>query len=341
MTKNKKRQSKGKGKVQEGTSKGPIRNAPVATTRRLKTGSPVISNMGSQSIVVKHKEYFADVVSAGTPFVAKSSSINPGIPTLFKWLSPIAQRYETYQWRKLDFCYETMASTATVGTVIMAVDYDASDITPTSKIDVMSYKDAVRTAPWASTVSKCNINDLNKIAKRYVRAGSVSSTDIKMYDTGNFYVCVDGVAAGTVGELYADYEVVLQTPQVSYGIGGQTSNPTATNEAAAAWFGTDGLRLYSGNLPGTVTSASTFTFSQPFEGQIPFIVAGTVMSADVALNGTATSSVTAQCVNAGATQVVGFAKVKAVTGDTVAPSLTATTVTSVILYFTGVPYALV
>lgn len=340
MTKGKGRKGKGKSVALVGSSKG-LKNAPVAMTRKMVTGQPLIQNLGSQAICVKHKEYFADVTSVGTAFAVSSSAINPGIPTLFKWLAPIAQRYETYQWKKLCFSYETMASTATVGTVIMAVDYDASDIAPTSKIDVMSYKDAVRTAPWASTEMRCQVSDLNKVQKRYVRAGAVASTDIKTYDTGNFLVCLDGVGAATVGELYAEYEVILSTPQVSNGIGGQTSNPTATDEAAAAWFGTNGLRLYGGILPGAVTSASTFTFSQPFEGQMPFILTGTVMSADVALNGTATSSVTSQIVNAGATSVTGFAKIKAATGQTIAPSLTATTLTNVILYFTSVPYAVV
>lgn len=319
------------------SNSGKMVSAPVAFSRRRSTTVPVVRQDSNCARIV-HEEYFADVVSTGTPFAVTSYPIQPAVGTIFPWLSTIAQRYESYRFNKLCFLYKTQAATTAVGTVLMAVDYDPQDAAPVTKQQALSYRGAVRGAPWDSFELCCDSRDVNKLPQRFTRAGSVSLSDLKTFDVGNLHVCVQGVAAATVGELYVKYEVELYTPQVGDSIGGYYTTVGA-GEAAAAWFGSAGPDVLTGMLPFTKTSNSTLTFNQAFEGIIYAYLNGTVMTADVAWGGTATTSVVAQLANAASTAVICVGRVRAAVGQTIAPSLTATTLTGVQIFVAPGPYA--
>lgn len=316
------------------SSMGATSKANVAQSRSKRTGRPNITSSSSGS-TIRHREYFSDVVSASTAFQSFSYPINPGVPNIFPWLSKIAQQYETYQFKKLHFEYETQCATTAVGTVIMAIDFDALDQAPVTKTACLSYKDAVRTAPWTPVCLTAALADI-KPQQKYVRVGSVASSDLKTYDAGNLQVCLQGVAASTIGELYVDYEVVLTTPQVGAGVGGTLSSNAADESAVAMFGGT--APLTTGFLPFTYTSASTVTFQQSFDGLIGFRVAGSVLSSDLSNTGTCTYSGLVQLVNAAATQVLGTARVRATSGQTFIPTITGTTVTLLVLWVAPVIY---
>jgi len=172
---------------------------------------------------IVHREYIQDVFAgaasggAGTPsvFLDTPLAVNPGQANTFPWLSSIAGRFESYQFRRLKFCYETEAPSSLGGTLVLSLDYDASDAPPTSKQQALAYRNAVRSAPWTTCCHSSDLEDISKQRSYFVRpAGQPAGTDIKMYDTGNIFIITQGVTTplATLGELYVEYDVMLMTP---------------------------------------------------------------------------------------------------------------------------------
>jgi len=184
------------------------------------TTAPVVSGSayaGSGRTVIRHREYIAEVVGS-ISFAATQYAINPGITTTFPWLAAYpALGYEMYHFKNLRFCYETQKSTASSGSVMLAIDYDASDPAPLNKLTVMSYNGAVRSSCWASISLPANQAMISKVKTRFIRPGALlANQDIKLYDVGNLWICTQGCAdTSAMGELYVEYEVELFSPQLS------------------------------------------------------------------------------------------------------------------------------
>lgn len=63
--------------------------------------------------------------------------VTPTNKFIFPWLAPLAQGYEKYKFRRLNFFYRSTAPTTASGLIYMAMDYDPADadtneITPRS-----------------------------------------------------------------------------------------------------------------------------------------------------------------------------------------------------------------
>lgn len=117
----------------------------------------------------------------------------------------------------------------------MAIDYDASDDPPASLQQMLTYKSSVQTNAWKPVSHNSSSSDLNKAKSHYVLTGvPPPNTDIKTYDIGNFYLAVNCIAAsGAIGQLFIDYDLVLDTPQTeldppSVGARGQIDNSAPT-----------------------------------------------------------------------------------------------------------------
>nr|QYF49934.1 MAG: hypothetical protein 2 [Hubei sediment noda-like virus 3] len=194
-----------------------VNAAPTAMSLVTKTRVPTIKAT-TRGFVVAHREYIQDVTAADANFRNTTFSINPGLATTFPWLSAVAGRFESYLFRRLHFIYEPICPTTTPGAVMMAVDYDAVDTAPTSKVALMSYRGAVRSAPWNITRFDATRGDLRKFGiQRFVRTtGNPAGTDLKTYDVGNLQLATQNTPAAptTLGELYVEYEVELYTPQI-------------------------------------------------------------------------------------------------------------------------------
>lgn len=167
---------------------------------------------------ISHREYIADIVAGtGSPsvFTVQSLPVNPGQVSTFQWLSRIAANFESYQFSKLKFDYATEAPSSLGGTLVLSLDYDASDPAPISKQQAMAYRSSVRSAPWAPCQHASIGEDLKKGKSNFVRPGAQpANTDIKTYDIGNLYVISQGVttASAVLGELWVEYDVLLMTP---------------------------------------------------------------------------------------------------------------------------------
>lgn len=174
-------------------------------------------NRGS-SIVVRHTEYIADISSSTSNFNVNSYSINPGLNASFPWLSNVAANYESYLFKKLHYMYKPICPTNTPGKVILAIDYDAADATPSSKVVINSYESAASCSVWDQVVNRSTTMNMRKFGvQRYVRnTVAPTGTDIKTYDIGKLLVATSNTpnTATTLGELYVEYEIELYTPQL-------------------------------------------------------------------------------------------------------------------------------
>jgi len=236
--------------------------APVSQTRVVKTGRPKMTSLPNGDARIIHREYIGEV-TAGTssPSVFSNTSypVNPGQNQTFPWLSQIASRYESYRFNALRFDYETEAPSSLGGSLVLALDYDASDPAPVSKQQALAFRESVRSAPWKECRHVSLSEDLNKQKSYFVRNGSQpSTTDIKTYDVGNLNVITQGVttASSTCGELYVEYDVTLMTPVYeNVALGGASAYvPSATTAApfASAQFG-GGLGLSASGTTLTCT----------------------------------------------------------------------------------------
>lgn len=203
-----------KSKTGQKRSTGALMKAPVAMTKITRQRMPQVTAKPGCTRVT-HREYVGDVLGS-VAFNATKYAVNAGNAQLFPWLSGMAKLFQLYRFYKLHFYYEPTVATTAAGTVMEAVDHDAADSSPLSKVAMMAIKGAVRVALWAAVELICDPKDMDKFTKqRYVRVGSPpTGTDIKTYDVGNFVLSVAGSADDTahVGELYVSYDVELYNP---------------------------------------------------------------------------------------------------------------------------------
>lgn len=188
---------------------------PVAQTNVRELFPANVQNHNNGDVTVTHMEYLQDI-SGSIGFSTNTVAINPGQSASFPWLSLMAPLFESYQFEELEFEFQTMQGSTALGTVMAAVDYDASDAAPLSKQQLSAYRGYVRSAPWFDFCQRSKLSDLRKQKSYYVRPGALpANTDIKMYDTGNLFLATQGQAdTSVVGELYVRYKVRLMTPQL-------------------------------------------------------------------------------------------------------------------------------
>ncbi len=274
--------------------KAGVSAVPLARSRKAVTGKPVIRSSSKQGgdgrVRIRHREYLADIVGS-VAFASNSYSVNPGLPGTFPWLSTLAQNFESYLFHKLSFDFETQKSASTSGSLMMAIDYDASDAAPQNKQQLMAYHHAVRSAVWDECSFRGDRQDLKKFGvQRYVRSGSLAANlDVKTYDVGTLFVATQGEADTTaIGELYVDYDVELITPQSNReAVISNSAFITTTAASRAAPF--TGTQTIVGGLSVTATGA-TMTFGRVGKYWLAYQLTGTVTTATApTLTGTATS----------------------------------------------------
>jgi hypothetical protein len=107
----------------------------------------------------------------------------------------------------LCFHYVTRTATTTVGSVLLAPDYDASDSAPSSEVNMASYQDCVEDVPWKNLKCTLSPSSMHVIQQRkYLRTSAIpTGTDVKLYDVGNFFVATTGGAnTDSIGKLYVE-----------------------------------------------------------------------------------------------------------------------------------------
>lgn len=327
MLRSRSQSRKGNGKQ---VPKNPVKvQAPVASSSIRRMNRPSIRNAkAAGDIRVVHREYVGEIGGA-VAFEARQHAINPGLGWEFPWLSKIAQRYESYRFNSLKYCFETESPTSATGAVMGVIDYDPTDPSPTDKIQALNYRDAVRAAPWSDFCLQATQEDLHKRQTYFVRSGA-SNDDLRLYDTGNFFLCVQGQAStALVGELYVEYDVSLMTPQVGdlgwdHAVWGEFTGSSNSDP-----FGTvGGILPVTASSTGTTSSVTTFTFTGPWEGFATCVVGVATGLTDFTYGGTCSVTTRGEVINSGATQGIAAAEIKAVTGQTLIMTIANTTISS-------------
>jgi hypothetical protein len=313
--------------------------APVATTRSVTTVKPRMRSGASGDLTVHHREFVRDVAGS-IAFATVSYPINPGQVTLFPWLSSIAARYESYRFNSLRFALNTTAPTSATGTVVLAIDYDALDVAPASKTQIMSYRSAVRGAPWQDTALSAMPEDIHRATSLYTRTTTAvpAAADLKTYDVGNLFVATQGQGAATViAELYVEYDVTLLTPQLDSGFGSGLRSVGTAGLAANVFFGTNASIDADSTIAATIVgTGDVLTFSQDFSGLLILSAVGTVLSA-LAPGGSAPTNLVSLSAGTNNTTMVGVWKVVAIVGQTLVPTITETTFTSSQIILASLP----
>jgi len=266
----------------KGASSANYVSAPVAAQAQMMTTAPIVSGgpfSGSGKTTVRHREYIGEV-NGSVNYAVTSFPVNPGMIQTFPWLARFpAQGYDLYHFKYIRFCYESEKSTASNGSVMLAYDYDASDSSPSNKISIMAYNGAVRSSCWAPISCPASTAMINKVKNRFVRSGSLSANqDIKLYDTANFFIAVQGCADSSVmGELYVEYEVELFSPQLDLASNLLAISAEVTNATVSLTNPLGGTPTITGGIPMVVTS-NQIAFTIPNSYLVYVLCAGTVFN---------------------------------------------------------------
>lgn len=310
--------------------------APTARTKVVRTQRASVKSLPNGDIRVVHREYLQDLVSTLVTFESAALAINPGIAASFPWLSKLARNFESYRFNRLTYIYETEAATTQAGTVMLGVDYDVNDAAPASKLQLMAYRNSVRSAPWNPCAHRSNGEDLNKRKSYYVRpSGSLSANlDQKLYDVGNLFIATQGTVAATLGEIYVEYDVTLMTPEyIANEIVGGSFIAAGTMSAANPMGSTVAL-ADANNFGVTMTGGnSILTFLQLGDYVLTYSFTGTAITvaplAQVLGAGVALLNATTSVINGAATDTIirSELRVSSLIASTADITLTATTVT--------------
>jgi len=270
-----------------------IVEAVVATQRVMRNPAPKISTRVSSDgrVRIRHREYITDIFGS-VNYNVVSFSVNPGLATTFPWLNIMAVAYESYKFSNLSFHYETLAPTTSVGTVMMAADFDPTDTAPDSKTSLMSYQDACRGPIWGEFNMVASSGNLSKMKQKFLRFGNLATgQDVLLFDACTFYVATQQCAnTNAIGELYVEYDVELITPQLdltAYAVATSARAISSAGQTVALPLG-NGALTTSGGVPilyNTTTGALTLTV--PGQYLLTYSVFGTSITSTAA---TATGS---------------------------------------------------
>jgi hypothetical protein len=221
-------------------------SAPVAVGRaqRLRPPKIVRTNRGMR---ISHRELI-QTVNGTVSFTAIKLACNPGIAATFPWLAPQAIQWEQYRFNKLHFEYITRTATTTVGSVLLAPDYDPSDPAPANEAQVSTYQDVVEDVTWKDICCILNASSMHALGPRkFIRNGPVAGTDIKTYDVANFYLCtVEEINTTAIGKLWVDYDVEFFVPQSAQ------ASSTPNNSNFTSFYSQHALVTYTTATPKAI-----------------------------------------------------------------------------------------
>jgi len=321
---------------------GRTRKANVGKTKVVVIGKPRQRMLPNGNLLVAHREFIGKVPGS-VNFSITTDAINPGLPQQFKWLYPIAMRYESYVIRRLTYEFINSKAGTFAGDVIMGVDYDPSDPAPFNEDELQTYfgcKTSQICEPMRFTADPKMLHKIGP--SKFTRIGGLSANqDIKLYDSGNFFIATTDCAdTSNIGRLFVEYEIELMTPQVS-AADILSESIAVIAESAAAPLGTGFVQ--TGTMSLTWLSGTTFSVDVPGQYIVTMVCVGTVITSAVAISAAASPSlqtVIFNLINGGSTSAVSqnIIKVNSAT-DVFTVAVTATTITSTVIRVAPYTYA--
>lgn len=157
--------------------------------------------------------YFKELIhelSGSTTFSATRIPLNPGMTSVFTRLADLAKAWEEYSIPIMIIRYIPLCAFDKIGSVGMGVDRDCNDPPPTSLKQLSAYAGSVvgRSATGFAIVVRNG-------KAHFVRDGLVTG-DLKTYDIGNLFVCVNSQDnTDVVGNIEVEGYVRWRTPQTN------------------------------------------------------------------------------------------------------------------------------
>ena len=185
---------------------------------------PEIMNAKSKegAVIIRNKEYLADVTSRTTFTINTEIDLNPGLSASFPWLSRIADSFEEYEILGMMVYYNTTSGNTTtsqaLGEVVISTEYNSYAPAPTNKQQQLTQIFAVSTVPSQNCMHaiECSPRQ-NQLARFYTRAGTPpAGLSLVSTDLGKVTISVSGCPAAGVslGEIYVDYEIAFYKPKL-------------------------------------------------------------------------------------------------------------------------------
>jgi len=257
--KNRKPKSRSQQNVQAPAAQGRIQRTTFLSAETTIKHREMVATLTNSSNVI----FFVEAFSKASP----GFDINPGNPYLFPWLSGVATRYEKYKFNNIKFDLVTCMPTSTPGRYYAAIDYDWDDEIPQSKQQMMSYLGAAESPIWqnmsiaASSVA-LKSNGPKYIAKTTYRADPEPRTS----NTGFLIVAFDTTTVDCSIELWVDYEVQLQVPQLDneYMVNIPDTPQAKTNVTTA---GTSNYGLHP--VPGNISNVLPWVNFTAIDNNLP------------------------------------------------------------------------
>jgi hypothetical protein len=307
-----------------------VRKAPVSKGVSINFNKPKVQMLPNGNVLIKHREYLKDITGSTEDFsLQESIPIQPGLQTSFPWLSSIANKYESYVFRKLSLRYLTMSPTSETGYLAFIPDYDPKDSAPDSKTKAMQNQNAMRVCPWDNKTLAFGRENLHKRKTYFTRFSSES--ELGLHDIGNLFVIVGGnQTENSLGELWWEYEIELMTPQEPDGLlcPSLLFNATGTISDTSPFGDGSGTFSFGSFTFLEKTSGTILTFTSDCEGLAIVNIVGTTISS---CSLTCSAYVTGYSAILTATASTDRISFKAVKGDTLTLSTTSASLSSCIL----------
>lgn len=245
---------------------------------RLHATRPDVALVGAgEKLIISNTELVQMCTSSGSSFTGFQYANNPGLAN-FPWLSTIAQRFNKYRFKQLLYEFISTSSdystTAALGTVAIATNYDPIDRKFQSIQEMESTKNAVSGKPSISKLAGVECMSADDPYKwRFVRsAAQPSNTDVRLYDHSDTTIAWEGLSAASgqaIGRLKVMYTVEFMDP-IAIGIPAPFLPAVSTRGWSAAYSGPAGVGPYWGVLD-SINSPSLGTTATDV---IPFTVQG-------------------------------------------------------------------
>ncbi|QMW68745.1 capsid protein [Crucivirus-265] len=246
---------------------------------------PSVGNSSSHpdGLTISHREYLGDVITSSTAkeFRISDYNLNPSDPQTWEWLSQIACNYEEWVPEGILFYYkstsgEAFTSTdASMGTVIMATNYNPYNKAFTTKAEMSSYEFCTSGPPNSDLIHMIECDPHEGAISTYFMSsvnssGSEGLMDKRFNTLGTFYIATTGFQGTScnIGELWVTYQVTLLKPKLYESLG--LAVDSIRTEMYPYGTATQGSGVY-GLWPQTqgTNQARTADLTMPYTAQVP------------------------------------------------------------------------
>lgn len=196
----------------------------------LATGKLLSIRSDGRMTIIRYREYLGEVVTGPVVggFNINSYVINPANMLTFPWLSTIACQFDCYKPLGIVFEFKSTATdlstVASLGSVMMATEYDNTDDPFSSKSEMMNcaYSNETRMNENAAHGIECDPAELARDVYFTRQLGvDTAAPANKDFDVGTFFVATNGGGLpinSSVGSLYVEYEFAFFKEQIQGGV---------------------------------------------------------------------------------------------------------------------------